>query len=112
MSTMRVPPSTKEILARQALEAKQRLDAQKTAKPPSATGIAVAPAKPIAVPATAVPDNRTPQDRFLDILARAGIVGRLIRFTKDGVWMTADDEKPIDENAEFIVPADQTLVGF
>src|SRR5262245_5985672 len=102
MSTTRVPPTTKEILTKQALEAKQRREA---AKPPPAMGTAVAPAKTTAV---AVPDNRTPRERYLDEIAPAGIVGRLIKFTKEGEFATADDDQVIDENASFIVLADQT----
>src|SRR5262245_13233194 len=103
-ATTRVPPSSKEILARQAADAKQRREAS---KPSIST--AVAPAKTTAV---AVPDDRTPRERYLDDIAPAGIVGRLVKFSKEGEFTTADDEKVIDENADFIVLADQTLIGY
>jgi hypothetical protein len=112
MSTTRVPPSTKEILKRQAEDAaRQRAAlAQKRANAaPPANNTAIVPAKTTAV---AVPDNRSPQQQYLDEIAPAAIVGRLIKFSKDGEFITADDDARIAEDASFIVLADQTLVGW
>jgi hypothetical protein len=113
MSTTRVPPSTKEILKRQAEDAaRQRAAvAQKRANatPPANNTTAVVPAKSTAV---AMPDNRTVQQQYLDEIAPAAIVGRLIKFGKDGTFITADDDKAVDENAVFTVLADQTLIGW
>jgi hypothetical protein len=103
MAQTRVPPTTKEILAKQARDAKERREAK---PPPPST--AVATVKPTAI---AVPDNRTPREKYLDEIAPAGIVGRMIKFTKDGEFATADDDTVIDENADFTVLADQTLIG-
>jgi hypothetical protein len=111
-ATTRVPPSTKEILKRQAEEAgRQRAAiAQKRANAtsPNNTTVVVT-AKPTAV---AAPDNRTPQQQYLDEIDPAGIVGRRIKFTREGKYVTADDDKLIDENATFIALMDQTLVGY
>ena len=110
----RVPPTTREILQRQAADAERN----RVPKPPAAaqpaatapvTGTAVAPAKTTAV---ATPDSRTPQQQYLDEIAPAAIVGRLIKFGKDGTFITADDGEPIAEDADFTVLADQTLIGW
>jgi hypothetical protein len=72
-------------------------------------GTAVAPAQSTAL---APPDNRTPHERYLDEIAPAAIVGRLVKFTKDGMFITADDEGEIGDDVDFVVLADQTLVGW
>ena len=41
-----------------------------------------------------------------------GFVGRLVKFSKDGQFITADNGEAIDESAEFIALCDQTLVGW
>ena len=41
-----------------------------------------------------------------------GVVGRLVKFNKEAKFVTADDDVPIDENAEFIALCDETLVGW
>jgi hypothetical protein len=72
-------------------------------------GTAVATAVPTAV---AMPDGRTPREAYLDEVAPAAIVGRLIKFTREGAFVTADDEAEISDTADFTVLADQTLVGW
>jgi hypothetical protein len=114
---LRVPPTTREILKRQAADA-ERDRQQKAATPPPKpaarpeaaipTGTAVAPAKSAVV---AAPDTRTPQQAYLDEIAPASIVGRMVKFSKDGRFVTADDGEPLPEGSEFIVLADQTLIG-
>src|SRR5262245_15762917 len=76
--------------------------------PPGTPGTAVAPAQPVAV---AIPDNRSDVQRYLDGIAPAGIAGRLIKFTKEGVFATAADGEPAPEAAERIPPSDETLDG-
>lgn len=113
----RVSPTTREILQRQAANAERtRVPKPTAAVAPAAaapaapvTGTAIAPAKTTAV---ATPDNRTPQQQYLDEIAPAAIVGRLIKFSKDGTFITADDGEPIAEDADFTVLADQTLIGW
>ena len=70
---------------------------------------AVAPAKPAAA---TVPDSRNPVQRYLDDIAPAGIAGRLIKFSKEGVFATTDDGEPVPEAAEFIALCDETFVGW
>ena len=42
--------------------------------------------------AVAVPDNRPDIDRYLDEIAPASIVGRMVKFSKEGMFVTADDD--------------------
>ena len=42
----------------------------------------------------------------------ANIVGGLIKFAKNGQFITADDDQPVPAGAEFIALADQTFVGW
>ena len=107
----RVPPTTREILQRQAAEAERIREQMKPAATvaTAATGTAVAQAKTTAVTA---PDTRTPQQAYLDLIAPAAIVGRLIKFGKEGTFITADDDAAVAEGTEFTVLADQTLIGW
>jgi hypothetical protein len=108
-----------QILAQQRLDA-ERDRAAKPApgsdrgaaaqrKPESNGGTAVAPAQSTAV---APPDSRTPRERYLDEIAPAAIVGRLIKFTKDGAFITPDDEAEIKDDVDFVALCDQTLIGW
>jgi hypothetical protein len=67
---------------------------------------------PAAKQAIAVPDNRTPVQAYLDVVAPASISGRMVKFSKEGRFVTPDDGEPIADDADFIVLADQTLVGW
>jgi hypothetical protein len=62
--------------------------------------------------AVAIPDNRTAVQAYLDEVAPASIVGRLIKFNKDGRFATKDDDAPIGEDVDFIALVDQTLIGW
>lgn len=62
--------------------------------------------------AVAMPDNRTPVQRYLDEVAPANLVGRLIKFGKEGSFVTSDDGEPVPETAEFLALCDETLVGW
>jgi hypothetical protein len=46
-----------------------------------------------------VPDNRTAVQQYLDDIAPASIVGRLIKFSKDGNFITNDDGVPVPPGA-------------
>ena len=86
----------------------RELVAARKAQAPTATSV---PA-PKASTAVAVPDNRSYRERYLDDVAPASIVGRMIKFSKEGTFVTHDDGAEIDENAEFTVLADETLIGW
>ena len=90
-------PTNRELLA-----AKQ---AQAPAVP------AVMP-KPSTAVMTAAERNREYRSRYLDEVAPASIVGRMIKFSRDGDFVTSDDGKAIAEGAEFIALCDQTVVGW
>jgi hypothetical protein len=109
---VRVPPSTREVLKEQAANAERERQrkaeaAKAAAKPIAGTGVV-----PAGTTAVAVPDNRTPHERYLDEIAPASIVGRLMKFSKEGTFVTADDDEPILEGGEFVALCDQTLVGW
>jgi hypothetical protein len=71
------------------------------------------PAKPdAAAVATLAADTRTPAERYLDEIAPAAITGRLIKFGKEGTFITADDGEPVPEGAEFLALCDETLIGW
>jgi hypothetical protein len=60
-----------------------------------------------------VPDERTSVAKYLDEVAPASIVGRMVKFdVKGGRFLTADDNEDIGgDDTDFIFVADQTLVG-
>jgi hypothetical protein len=60
----------------------------------------------------AVPDNRTLRQAYLDEIAPASLVGRQIKFGKDGRFVTADDSEPIGDDVDFVALPDQTLIGY
>jgi hypothetical protein len=114
MAITRVPPTVKEALAKQALNAKEQREAaaaRRNAVPP-VDSTAIVPAKPTAVTAPA-PDTRTNVQRYIDDIAPSMIAGRLIKFDgKKGAFLTRDDDEPVKEDTEFIALADETLVGW
>jgi hypothetical protein len=59
--------------------------------------------------AVAVQDSH---QKYLDLIAPATIVGRLIKFDKSGKFITADDDAPIADTTDFTALVDQTLVGW
>ena len=80
---------------------------------PSGNGGATVPATVSANTAVAVPDTRTPIQQYLDLVAPASIVGRLVKFdSKRGTFVTHDDDEAIGDDIDFTVLADQTLVGW
>jgi hypothetical protein len=108
-------------------QAQQRADAEKRqqarAASPGTAALVASTSKPAPAPSsntavavrasTAVATtNRTSVERYLDEIAPASIVGRMVKFSKDGTFITADDDMPIAEDAEFVVLADQTMVGW
>ena len=63
--------------------------------------------------AVAVPDSRPYRDRYLDEVAPASVVGRMIKFNgKDGKFITTDDDPEVAEAVEFIALCAETLVGW
>jgi hypothetical protein len=106
----------------------QRADAEKsrqarTASPGTANLIASA-AKETARPAASskqvatttmkqvAPISKTPQQAYLDEIAPSSIVGRLIKFSKEGAFATRDDGEPVSPDVDFIALCDETLIGW
>jgi hypothetical protein len=88
------------------------LEASVKRKPAPAKPSVPAPTHKPESKAVAVADARPYRDRYLDEIAPANIVGRLVKFSKDGAFTTVDDDKPISDEAEFVVLADQTCIGW
>jgi hypothetical protein len=101
------PRSTQEIIAEQKKQAEKETAERAAAK----ASTAVVPAKTNGN-AVATPDNRSPVDRYLDDVAPASIVGRMIKFSKEGKFVTNDDGETIGEDIDFIALVDQTLIGW
>ena len=101
---MRKAPTPQQILQEQQrlAEADSRRQAQATGNQP-VTAESKLPA---------VPDNRTAHEAYLDEIAPASIVGRMVKFSKDGKFITADDDEPISEETDFIALCNQTLIGY
>jgi hypothetical protein len=99
------PPTPQQVIAEQDRVAKKDLAAREAAP----TSTAVAEVKSTAV---AVPDGRTAREKYLDDQAMTSIVGRLIKFSKDGKYITKDDEVAIGDDVDFIALCDQTLIGY
>jgi len=94
--------SPEQIRTQQKADAEKELAERKAALPP-------VPIKPTSV---AVPDSRNDVQRYLDEIAPASIVGRLIKFSKDGKFITNDDGESIGDDVDFIALCDQTLIGY
>jgi hypothetical protein len=99
--TKRTPPTPEQVRAEQNRQAEADHAAVK----------ATLPAKPAAT-AMAPPDNRTSVQRYLDDVAPASIVGRMVKFGKEGQFETPDTGEVIGDDVDFIALADQTLVGW
>ena len=111
------PPSVQAVLAQQKADSDRQRKAAPTAKPATApapaalaTPAAVVPLKP-ALPA--VPDNRTAYEQYLDEIAPATTVGRLVKFNgKDAKFVYADDDTEIADTVDFVVLDDQVMASW
>jgi hypothetical protein len=61
--------------------------------------------------AVTISDADARRKKYLEELAPNSGPGRLIKFTKEGTFVTHDDGAPVAEEAKFIAIADQTLGG-
>jgi prophage regulatory protein len=103
------PPTPEQIKAEQKRMTEADAARRKAALP-------ARPATPVPVKATATavakPDNRNSVERYLDEIAPASIVGRMMKFSKDGEFVTRDNGEAISEDVDFTALCDQTLVGY
>src|SRR5829696_1368223 len=60
----------------------------------------------------AVPDSRDAVEKYIDAIAPSWLAGRLVEFTKDGVFATKDDGEPIDPAVELAALVDETVAGW
>ena len=74
---------------------------------PKKQDVAVTAAQPVALP-----DSRTSVQKYLDEVAPANIVGRLIKFSREGKFIFGDTDEEVPETTEFIALCDQTVVGY
>src|SRR5262249_2173604 len=54
----------------------------------------------------------SPLDQYIDEIAPASIVGRMVKFSKEGKFVTHDDGEPVSETVEFIALVPETLGGW
>ena len=77
---MATPQQVNEMQRRDA----ERDRAARAPSTPSATSTAVVPVAKAVPPAVAAPDGRTAVQHYLDDIAPASIVGRMIKFGRNG----------------------------
>ena len=102
-------PARKPVSPEQ-IRAVQKADAEKDFGKRQARIAETLPAK--AEPVAVAIHGRTASQAWADDVAPASIVGRLIKFTKDGVFATTDDGVPISDDVDFVALVDQTLIGY
>jgi hypothetical protein len=101
------PRSVRQVLDQQKADAERARNKQ----PPAPPATAIAPAAKPTLPAETPPDTRTSVQRYLDEVAPASMVGRRIKFGKEGTFVTADDDETIGDDVDFVALCDQTLIG-
>jgi hypothetical protein len=108
MSTMpRKVPTPAEINAQQRRDAEAAYR-RKTVPAAPGTAVALSPKQPVPT----APGNRTPVQQYLDDISPASLVGRQIKGTKEAVFVTADDGKPVADTDDYVALCDQTLIGW
>jgi hypothetical protein len=105
-TTLAAPPRPGPTPAQ--IQARQRADAERDRD--AAASRAVAAPNSTAV---ALLDSRTSVQQYIDGIAPAKIVGRMIKFAgKEGRFVTADDGAPISDETDFAALCDQCLIGW
>jgi hypothetical protein len=100
----RQPPTPEQVIAERKRQAEKDTHKAALADNP----IPTLPAVPTASNAVATPRNR---QEYLDEIAPASIVGRMIKSSKDHMFVTADDGAKIDDDVDFVALCDQTMFG-
>ena len=98
-----------QIIAQQRLDAAKAKATATTAK--AATTTAMVPA-PAANTQLALPDARSAVQKYIDDVSPANMEGRLIKFSKDGKFITSDDGETVSEDLDFFALCDETLIGW
>jgi hypothetical protein len=106
-------PTPAQVQARQRADT-ERKDVHHAAAAPG--NITPGHPLPAVQPKAALPttqDTRTPVQSYLDDIAPAAIVGRMLKFNgKESKYVTSDDDAEVDEETIFAALCDQTLVGW
>jgi hypothetical protein len=110
--TRKPAPAGRAPTARELVAAKGTRATPANAAAAKAPATAVAVRKPTPVVEKA-PDTRPYLDRYLDEVSPTTMgVGRRVKFSKDDVFVTTDDEQELPPDAEYVVLADQSLSGW
>jgi hypothetical protein len=107
------PRTTAQVLKQQA-EDTERNRPKPAAAAPAGTPTPPAPTAVALASSTALvaPDTRSDHARYLDAIAPTGIVGRLIKWSKEGEFATNDDGAVIGDDRDFAALCDQVQVGY
>lgn len=97
-------PTPEQVVAEQ-----KRRAAKGAAREPS-TAVAKQPIAP--TPAVVAADNRTPEQRYVDEIAPTSFPGTLIKFSKEGAFVTTSDGEEVDIERDFVALCDETLIGW
>jgi hypothetical protein len=111
--------TTDQVLLQQQQDAARRraLAANRDTRPldrlplgdkPNAGALATRPTTSI----PAVPDTRTPQQKYLDEIAPSSIAGQLVKFSKEGQFVVSESGEAISPDKDFVALCDEVLVGW
>ena len=90
----------------------RELMASRQAQAPISPGVPAVAPKPSTAVMTSAERNREYRSRYLDEVAPSGIAGRLIKFSRDGDYITTDDDQVVPADAEFVLLADDSQIGW
>jgi hypothetical protein len=102
---------TKTLTARELVRRRKAKDVPKADAAPNGQTQSSVPARKQST-VVALPDNRDYRQRYLDDVAPSFISGRLIKFAKEGRFITPDDEQPVANNVDFIALVPDTQIGW
>ena len=60
----------------------------------------------------ALPDTRTPQEKYLDEIAPVTFAGKLVKFSKDGEFVISEGGEKVAPDRTLVALCDETLVGW
>jgi hypothetical protein len=92
-----MPRTSKQVLAEQQKQADRDRQQMPAVKKPT----------PLATQS-----SRSPREAYLDEIAPSGVVGRLIKFSKEGQFVYADNDEQVSPDEDFVALCDQTLVSY
>jgi hypothetical protein len=95
-----------QVQLEQRREAERRTAEKQVAQAKAIAKVAEPP------PTALAADVRTPQQKYVDEIAPGVIAGRLVKFSKEGVFMMPDTEEAISQDKDFIALCDETLIGW